>query len=215
MLTSEGSAPRPVGGHPSAAGSVPRWTRPDLQRQSWSMTSLKKPLRGRSRAPAGSEAEPRGERFGSRPFGQVGSLLIALTLTSCGGGYAPASSQPVSPSPSLEPAVAQHLQLNNSRFELKPAPGNVAVSSDQAIAAARNGLTGTLVGGTARYGELHSPLLGLRSDRAAWLVVLEGVAPPAPRGAPAPVGPARTYAFIDAEDARGLMQFSEGAGPPQ
>lgn len=142
--------------------------------------------------------------------------FIALSLTSCGGASIAAPSQLASPSPSLDPAVVQHLQLNNSRFERKPLVRTPAVSSDQAIVLAQQGLTGTLSRAVTQYGQLYSPLLGARSDRAAWLVTLDGVAPPV-LGAPgqsSPTGALRTYAFIDAEDGRGLMMFAEGAGPP-
>ncbi len=135
-----------------------------------------------------------------------------LLLASCSSAVSPTGGGP-SATASVEPALAVYLQTNDMTFDRRSAPSDVPISRDRAIALAQVGLSGTLTRATAEYGQLHGNL-GERSDRAAWLVVLEGVARPAPTGGPAPVGRRRTFVFLDAEDGRGLTSFGEGAGPP-
>lgn len=137
---------------------------------------------------------------------------IVLLLVSCASAISRAAPQP-SATASLDPALVTHLQMNNETFDRRSAPGDVPISRDRAIALAQTGLAGKLTGAPAEYGQLHGNF-GQRADRAAWLVVLEGVARPAPPGGPAPVGRRRTFVFLDAEDGRGLTSFPDGAGPP-
>jgi len=117
------------------------------------------------------------------------------------------------PSPTLTRVALGRILKPNESFDPLPEPSQPEISRARAIELAQTGLTGTLTSASAEYGRLRSPQLGTRSDRFAWFVTLEGLAPPAPRGGPQPTGARRTFAFVDAEDGRPLISVSEGAGP--
>ena len=143
----------------------------------------------------------------------VPAVALLTAIVACGTPATPAPTRSVGPT--LDPIVAQHLQLNNATFDVQPAPATVSVSAQRSVELASVGLTGNLTASRTTFGELRAPKLTPRSDRFAWLVELDGLAPPAPAGGPTPVGPRKTFVFIDSEDGRGLMSVGVGAGPPQ
>lgn len=144
-------------------------------------------------------------------------LAAGLAAGACGtiGGprSALASSTPTSSAAALDPDVALQLRLNNASFQLLASPAPGSISEDDAVAAVLEQVTGTVGARRVQFGRLHAPLLGARSDRDAWLVILDGVAPPRPSGGAPPTGSIRTAAFVDAQDGRGLFMFATGAGP--
>lgn len=141
--------------------------------------------------------------------------LIAFAAAGCASAGSPPSSAP-SPSAIAVPLVdaQRFLAANGASFEPQDAPTSVATTADAAIAIVRGQVTGAPTQTTAVFGRLLGPRLGVRSDRLAWLVTIDGVAPPRWNfSGPAYVGPLRTVAFVDAEDGRIMAMIATGEGP--
>ena len=141
-------------------------------------------------------------------------VMATATVVACGApqaGTSPSSSTTYQ----VTVDVQQMLAANGESFEPLDVQTNVGITESQAIAAALAQVSGTPTRTSAVFGRLKVPgRLGVRSDRLAWLVTIEGAAPPRLNTAgPAPVGPLRTAAFIDAEDGRNLIMIATGAGP--
>jgi hypothetical protein len=142
------------------------------------------------------------------------TTAIAIAAASCAAGAPASVGSPTASAIVVTLDLQRFFAANGATFEPQDAPANVHITADAALAIVRAQVTGTPTQTSATFGRLRDPQLGVRSDRLAWLVTIDGAAPPRQSpGGPAPGGPMRTMAFIDAEDGRDLEMLASGAGP--
>lgn len=135
------------------------------------------------------------------------TVMTVLTI-SCNGNVGPTPSA----SFRVDAEALREVTRNGGSFMPAPPDARPAISAGEAIAVVLDRTTGEPADRSATLGFLHMPALGARSDRLAWLVVVEGVARPAGSGEVAST-PRRTWAYIDAEDGRHLFSGGFGLGP--
>lgn len=121
---------------------------------------------------------------------------------------------PASPTPPELSEAEQAIVTNGGTFTIASPDARPTIDRNHAIAITREGGSGTPTSQFATLGTLRMPKLGARSERLAWLVVIEGIAPPA-GPSQSPSEPRGSWAYIDAEDGRPLVSGSSGLGPPQ